>query len=135
MWKAWRKRAVAYLVLITAVVGVIFMLKTTALEVDLVVDLVGVRTRDGLKLMEARITILELDGQWVGASVHTFPPALFPHGPPAETTPVNMQLGQGEYEARMEFVYGDGPSSPRETRRLQFTVEQAGPIRLRAKGG
>jgi hypothetical protein len=131
MWHAWRKRALAYGVLVAVLLGAIYLLQNTTVKVDVVVDLMGAR-----KLGEAALTRLEVGyfrgENRVAGTVYTFAPAAFPEGPPVETRPVTLGLVRGDYDVRMQLTYGDGPGARAHARTVVLTVEAEGGVRLRA---
>jgi len=130
MWSGWRKRALAYLALAFVAVGVLWALKTTPVEVRIVVDMADSRTLGKLGLREVRLSVTDSDGKWMGASVFTFPPDLHPQGPPAESPQVTFKLPQGTYEAGMQFLYGPDEVRREVVRKERFDVVEEGRVRL-----
>jgi len=112
------------------VTGIVYLLQTAAVDVDIVVDLNGTGTLSGESLRELRVTIYDSSGDWVGSTVHTFLPSLYPNGPPIETAPAKMHMKKGEYEVRMDFFYGRPGAGKRYARRVLMEVKEQGRILL-----
>ncbi len=128
------RRVLAYLILIACVVGVLFVLRSPALEVQLVVDLSGASRLGDLPLRRLDVTVLDEDGRYVASTEHSFPPEIYPSGPPVETRPVTLSIRKADYEVELEFQYGDTDPPLLRIRRLVVSVKEQGILRLRAAG-
>ena len=132
MLKGWKKRLVAYLVLAGVAVGVLYLLRTSPVEVHLVVELDGARRLGEADLLELKVSFHDEDGQWVTSTVYSYPPEVFPEGPPAETRRTSLKMIPGPYEARLSMVYGLGPASERIEKIVVVEVGKQETLRLRA---
>lgn len=96
----------------------------------MVVDISHSRKLGALELREVHLSVFDSKGDWVGSSVLTYPPELHPHGPPAETPPIPMKLPRGQYDVRMEFLYGPPEHPAVAVRRVAAEIKEEGLMRL-----
>jgi hypothetical protein len=122
----------AYLVLVSTVIGLVYLMSNQRVDVDLVIDLSGARSLAGQPLAELTATIADPTGRFIGSTHYSFPRNLFEHGPPLETVPARLQLKSGEYEVRLDTAYGVRRSVPGPARAVLITVEEAGTLRVKA---
>jgi len=132
MWRGWRKRALAYGVLVLIVLGTLYQLQNAAVEIDFAVDLIGARLSGGQDLVQLRVEFLTEDGERFGGTEYNFPASLHPDGPPTTTPRVPLALPPGPYEARLIMVYGEGTGATQVVRRMDMIIEGQGTVRLRA---
>jgi hypothetical protein len=132
MWRGWRKRALAYGVLVLIVVGTLYQLQHAAVEVDFTVDLIGVRLSDGQDLVQLKVEFQQEDGTRLGVTEYNFPATLHPDGPPTTTPKVPLAMPRGTYEVRLTMIYGEGAEAKEVVRRLDMKIEGQGTVRLRA---
>ena len=133
MWRGWQKRVAAYLVLVSLVIGAIYLLQRKSVDVALTIDLDGVRTLEKVMLREVRVEMRQAGGDWSGATVHSFPESLYPGGPPLEVGPVHIGMPPGEYEVTIVRIYGEVPVQQQLSRRVVVKIQQEGPLRIRAE--
>jgi hypothetical protein len=131
MRREWRRRTLAYGVLVVVLAGTLYQLKNTAVKVDVSVDLIGARTHQGEPLSELSLEFFDDGGAWLSATVFRFPADLYVDGPPVATRTIELGLPRGRYEVGMTLRYG-APPGRLVARRVEMTVEQEGSIRLRA---
>jgi len=132
MRRDWKRRTLAYVVLIALVMGTVYLLSSQRLEVEVVVDLAGARALAGEPLQELTLTISQGEGNHIGSTRYSFPEALFADGPPMETSPVKMELRPGEYEVRVDTLYGTRKVFAGPKRVVPLAVERAGTARIKA---
>ena len=124
----WKKRLATYLVLVAVVVGVLYFLKTSPVDVRVEVDLTGVRLLAGGQLSEVKMSVFTADGTWVSSTVHAFPTTLYPSGPPASAPPVEMKFNPGQYDVRLDYKYSSGRSSHKL---IRVQIEEPGTLELK----
>ncbi len=132
MRHGWRKRALAYSVLLLVVIGTLYQLQGAAVEVDFTVDLIGARLLDGRDLVKLRVEFLKDDEEIFAVTEFSFPRSLHPDGPPTATPQVPLALPRGTYEVKLAMYYGEGPGATPVVRRMEMTIEGPGAVRLRA---
>lgn len=122
----------AYVVMVSMVVGLVYLMSNQRIDVDLVVELDGARSLAGEPLRELTVTIADSKGTFVGSTHHSFPENLFADGAPLETSPARLQLQPGEYEIRFDTTYGVRRPFPGPVRAVAVTLETPGALRVRA---
>ena len=125
-----KKRILAYIVLVAMGAGALYFLKSSPVEVKLVVDLDEARYLGEQKLVSLKLTVRS-DKQWVSSTEYQFADSSYPSGPPAQTRPVTLEIVPGEYEARLDLTYGPGVETHLGPRVQLFQVETADTIHLR----
>lgn len=133
MKRDWLKRALSYLLLVGVLVGALWFLQKSPLEVDSVVDLTGVRLHDSVPLSSLKVSFMDGD-KWVCSTVHAFPESRYPSGPPGTTPPVSVKIVPGTYSVQLDLEYGEGDGAQyRESRTMQVEVAAAGRLEIKAE--
>lgn len=127
----WKKRALAYSVVVMMAAGLIYLLSATPLEVQVQVDLTGARNLGSAALTELTLRFPAGDGEDGQVTRFSFPASVFPSGPPAMTTPVMVKLAKGVHEVTLDFVYGTGPGAVSGSRKASVQVERDAPLTLK----
>jgi hypothetical protein len=107
-----KKRALAYLVLLGVMVGLVLLFRHSPVSVDVGLDLSAWSRREGQALTSFCAEFYQED-QWISTVAESYPGFRFVNGPPVSTQPVTLPLKKGiPVHIRAFARYQEGSDGP-----------------------